>query len=320
MSIFFIAAELVGGWLANSIAIFADSAHLASDMIGFGISIVALRLAQKSSDDGLTYGWHRAEIVGTLISVATIWVMTVWLVVEATNRLFEPPKVLGGRMLLVAIASLIFNLIQMKILHSGDGHYHLGGDCHDHDHDHDHDHGHGQAHDHNADHFHPAAVDSETGNDHEHHHHHHHDKPKSNINVDAAFLHVLGDMIMSVGVIIAATIIYFFPHLWYFDPICTYFFSVIVVVTTVPVIKMCLNVVMEGVPTNFNVAAFKRDMWALNTEGHMDIIDIHDLHVWSISVGKLAMTVHIKSHRPLKTLSEVTNLCREKYGLYHTVI
>ena len=88
VSIFFIAAELVGGYLAHSIAIFADSAHLASDMIGFGISMIAIKLAQRSSNDGLTYGWHRAEIIGTMISIATIWTMTVWLLVEATNRFF----------------------------------------------------------------------------------------------------------------------------------------------------------------------------------------------------------------------------------------
>jgi len=131
---------------------------------------------------------------------------------------------------------------------------------------------------------------------------------------------VLGDMLMSVGVIIAATIIYFFPNLWFCDPICTYLFSVIVMFTTIPVLRKCIHVIMEGVPAGFDIKTFQADIWALNTEGHMDIMDVHDLHVWSISVGKLAMTVHIKSHRPLKTLSEVTNLCRSKYQLFHTVI
>ena len=79
----------------------------------------------------MTYGWHRAEIIGTLVSVSTIWIMTVWLLVEATKRFFEPPQVKGDLMLIVAIMGLIFNLIQMKILHSGEGHYHLGGE-HDH--------------------------------------------------------------------------------------------------------------------------------------------------------------------------------------------
>ena len=131
VSVFFITAQLIGGYLAGSIAIFTDSAHLASDMLGFGISIMALTLAQRGSTTHLTYGWHRAEIIGTLVSVSTIWIMTVWLLGEATKRFFQPPQVKGDLMLIVAIMGLIFNLIQMKILHSGEGHYHLGGE-HDH--------------------------------------------------------------------------------------------------------------------------------------------------------------------------------------------
>ena len=69
-----------------------------------------------------------------------------------------------------------------------------------------------------------------------------------NINVNAAYLHVLGDMIMSVGVIIAATIIFFDENLWWVDPICTYVFSIIVVFTTIPIFKSCIKVKMEGTP------------------------------------------------------------------------
>jgi solute carrier family 30 (zinc transporter), member 2 len=48
---------------------------------------------------------------------------------------------------------------------------------------------------------------------------------------------------------------------------------------------------------------------------------VHDLHVWSISMGKNAMTVHIVvAQDPLKTLQQVTDLCRRKYSLNHTVI
>ena len=155
VSVFFIIAQLVGGYLAGSIAIFTDSAHLASDMLGFGISISALNLAQRGSTTHLTYGWHRAEIIGTLVSVSTIWIMTVWLLFEATQRFFEPPQVKGDLMLIVAIMGLIFNLIQMKILHSGEGHYHIGGEfeeggcSHGHSHGHGgHDHGHGHGHSH----------------------------------------------------------------------------------------------------------------------------------------------------------------------------
>lgn len=88
ISLIFIGAELYGGWLAGSIAVYSDAAHLGSDIFGFLISMIALKLAQKSSSDSLTYGWHRAEVIGTLISVATMWIMTIWLVYEAVERFF----------------------------------------------------------------------------------------------------------------------------------------------------------------------------------------------------------------------------------------
>ena len=97
--------------MAGSIAIFTDSAHLASDLLGFGISILSLRLGQRAPSDHLTFGWLRAEIIGTLVSIASIWIMTVWLQGEATQRFFEPPQVKGGLMLIVAVMGLIFNLI-----------------------------------------------------------------------------------------------------------------------------------------------------------------------------------------------------------------
>lgn len=74
-----------------------------------------------------------------------------------------------------------------------------------------------------------------------------------NINVRAAYLHVLGDMLMSVGVIIAAILIFIWPALWFADPICTYAFSVIVLWTTVPLAKSCLQVMMEGAPESIDI-------------------------------------------------------------------
>lgn len=125
---------------------------------------------------------------------------------------------------------------------------------------------------------------------------------------------------MSIGVIITAVIIYIWPEAWMCDPICTYFFAIIVMCTTIPVTKRCISVLMEGTPEKFDTKQLVKDIWALNTEEENHIIDVHDLHVWSISVGKLAMTVHIKSKEPLKTLGQVTDLCRRKYNLNHTVV
>ena len=137
------------------------------------------------------------------------------------------------------------------------------------------------------------------------------------INVDSAYLHVLGDMLMSCGVITAATVIYFRPDLWWFDPICTYCFAVMILVTSYPTIKNCLMILMESAPENIDAHDLEQDIWEQNKG---DIVDLHDMHLWSISQGKLSMTVHIKSKKPLKTLAAVTDLCRRKYRLFHTTI
>ena len=76
--------------MSNSIAIFTDTAHLASDMIGFMMSMIALKISMRPASKELTFGWHRAEVLGTLMSVAFLVTLTIWLVYEATFRVINP--------------------------------------------------------------------------------------------------------------------------------------------------------------------------------------------------------------------------------------
>ena len=298
VSIFFIAAQMTGGYLANSIAIFTDTAHLGSDMIGFMFSMIALKISMRPASHQLTFGWHRAEVIGTLISVAFLVTLTLWLVVEATKRIINPQIVDAKIMAITAVAGLFFNLIQMKILHQGDGHYHLGG-SHDHDHDHGHDHGHSH------------------GDDHVHDEEHTHEEKgeRRNINIDAAYLHVLGDMIMSIGVCIASAFIYYNNEWTISDPICTYVFSIIVCFTVYPVVSDCMVVLLEGSPAHIKIEDMLGDIRAI--EG---VNGVHDFHLWCISVGKFALSCHIHSNEPMRVLKETTELVKNKYGIDHLTI
>jgi zinc transporter 2 len=76
---------------------------------------------------------------------------------------------------------------------------------------------------------------------------------EENINIRAAVVHVIGDIIQSIGVIIAATLILFVPAAKIADPICTYLFSILVIFTTVPVFRDCIAVLMESVPTSIDL-------------------------------------------------------------------
>lgn len=112
---------------------------MASDLLAFILGIVALALTRKGESSNYTFGWHRAEIIGSIISILFLLTITIWLVIEAIQRIFIEYDIEGEIMLLTAVLSLVFNLVLINILHQGPGH----------DHDHDHGHAHeGGEHDH----------------------------------------------------------------------------------------------------------------------------------------------------------------------------
>jgi cation diffusion facilitator family transporter len=131
--------QIVGGILSGSIAIFADTAHLASDNVGFVIALLGVKYSQKAADEGHTFGWHRAELIGSLISVVSIWIMTIWLFKEATDRIIlkegeEPPVPKGPLMFTIAVIGLGFNIVQICLLGGEHGHGHSHGGGHGHSH------------------------------------------------------------------------------------------------------------------------------------------------------------------------------------------
>lgn len=107
----------MGAYLAGSIAIATDCAHLASDLLAFVMSIVALALTKKGTSEHFTFGWHRSEIIGSISSIVFLLTLTIWLLVEAMQRIFIDYDIDGPIMLITAVLSLLFNLILINILH-----------------------------------------------------------------------------------------------------------------------------------------------------------------------------------------------------------
>lgn len=235
--------------MAGSVAILTDSAHLASDLIGFALSIAALKIARKGKDAKYSFGYSRAEIIGSVVSLSSIWIMTLFLLGEATKRFFQPNMVNSQLMLPVSIMGLIFNLIQMKILHQDEPETvrdQMEGSSSDKKKIKD-----------------PTVKESllNDGSDQVAEAKAGDEMQVKNINVDSAYLHVLGDMLMSIGVITAATVIYFRPDLWWFDPICTYAFAVMILCTSYPTLKQCVDVMMEGTPEDIDASQLEQDIW-----------------------------------------------------------
>ena len=410
LSLIFMVIEIIGGYLANSIAIFSDAAHLLTDVAGFGIALVATIASKAPATKRLTFGFARAEVFGALASVLSLWVITAVLLYEAYVRAFRwfsgtPEEVNGFFMFIVACFGVLVNLCLGQVfqqdhggaLHPGHSHEHHHHDdshghshahgsnnkhsdeslesyqnvdfvgdveaaCDDHDHTshahehHDHDHSsHAHEHDHSA-HSHGGCSGhdhGENGHDHDHsskkndHGHDHDHSSKKNhcgshdhsskkahvdnhdhssetshllggcsdhqhkysedehlhsdtahphlhhgdhdVNIEAAYLHVITDLIQSVGVALAGLIMWKFPHYEIIDPICTFLFSIIALYSTVPLLSRVFLILLEGTPTQID--------WETVMEKFVDIPgveNVHDLHIWSISSTSISLTCHIR--------------------------
>ncbi|MCB8915217.1 MAG: cation transporter [Thermoleophilales bacterium] len=109
-------AEIIGGLLTDSLALLADAGHMLSDSFSLFLALGAVALAARPATPRRTYGYKRAEILAALINGVLLVVVSVWIVIEAINRIGDPPDVLGGWMLVVAVAGLAVNLIAARVL------------------------------------------------------------------------------------------------------------------------------------------------------------------------------------------------------------
>uniref|UniRef100_A0A3B3ZFJ4 Cation efflux protein transmembrane domain-containing protein n=1 Tax=Periophthalmus magnuspinnatus TaxID=409849 RepID=A0A3B3ZFJ4_9GOBI len=175
----FMTGEIIGGYVSNSLAIMTDAVHMLTDVVGILFSLLALWLSTKPPTKRFTFGLHRLEVVSAVLSVMLIYILTAVLVFEAVQRTMSQDfDIDGDVMLITAAVGVAVNLI-MGFLLNQNGHLHS--------------HGHGHSHG-------PAAVQVSGAE---------RRKSHGSLAVRAAFIHALGDLLQSVGVLIAAYIVRF---------------------------------------------------------------------------------------------------------------
>jgi len=106
----FMAAEVVTGIIANSLALLSDAAHMLTDAAAIGFSLVALNLAQRPARGRMTFGLKRAEILSAQANGITLLVLAAIIAIEAVRRLVSPPEVEGTLILVVALVGIVVNL------------------------------------------------------------------------------------------------------------------------------------------------------------------------------------------------------------------
>ncbi|WP_436861200.1 cation diffusion facilitator family transporter [Staphylococcus caeli] len=144
-------------------------------------------------------------------------------------------------------------------------------------------------------------------------------KKENNVNIQSALWHFMGDLLNSVGVIVAVILIHFTG--WYIiDPIISIIISLIILNGGFKITKNAWKVLMECVPDEFQTDAIIEDMKSV--EG---VIDVHEFHLWSITTNHSSLSAHVVLsdkyiQSPYATINTVSELLKNKYGLEHVTL
>ncbi|XP_009485039.1 proton-coupled zinc antiporter SLC30A8 [Pelecanus crispus] len=281
--IFFMIAEITGEYIAGSLAVITDAAHILVDLTSFLISLFSLWLASKPPTKQLTFGWHRAEILGALMSMIIIWMVTGVLTYLASMRLLHPNYDIDATVMLITSAcAVLANILLSLILHeTGHGHSHGA-----------------QAREHMS-----APLEKAT---------------LSNASLRAAFVHTIGDLFQSISVLISALIIFFKPECKIADPICTFVFSIFVLATTITILRDILIVLMEGTSKGFPYDAVKARILAVEK-----VESVHNLHLWSLTMNQTILSAHVATADTAdsqKILRNITQTLFEHYSFHSITI
>jgi cobalt-zinc-cadmium efflux system protein len=152
-----------------------------------------------------------------------------------------------------------------------------------------------------------------------HHHDDHDEHDREDVNVQSAFLHVLGDAAASAGVILAALIIGMTGWQWV-DPLTSVLIGLLIALSAGRVLKGTLHILLEGVPEGLSVGEIGQAMAEVP-----GIIEVHDLHVWNLCSRHVALSAHVvldeqSIARSEPVMQELKAILRERFNIEHTTI
>ena len=116
LTLVYMIAEAVGGYLANSLALLSDAGHMFTDVAALALSLFAVRFASRPSTPRKTYGFYRLEILAALVNGVTLIVLSLLICFEAYKRLRSPEEINGWLLIIISSGGLIINLISAYLL------------------------------------------------------------------------------------------------------------------------------------------------------------------------------------------------------------
>ncbi len=238
--------QLVGGILANSLALLADAGHVFTDVAGIALALGAIWMASRPPSEARTFGWYRAEILAAAVNAVLLFGVAAFILYEAWRRLSEPPDIASGLMLIVGVFGMGGNLVALWLLRG------------------------------------PQAR---------------------SLNMRGAYLEVLGDLLGSVAVVLAALIIAL-TGFAAADAIASAAIGLAILPRTWGLLREAVDVLLEATPRGLQLADVRQHL--LRADG---VEDIHDLHAWTITSGLPVISAHVGLKLGAEPAAVLDELC-----------
>ena len=259
LTLLFFFAEVIGGWMANSLALLADAGHMFTDVGALGLSLFVAWFSRQPGSARKTYGYLRWEILAAFINGSALLLVSAVIVWEALGRLRHPEPLDSGLMLVVATGGLVVNVIAARLLHAGAAH---------------------------------------------------------SLNVRGAYLHVLSDLLGSVAAILAALAVRY--RGWTIaDPVASIVMTALIVRGAWQLVRESVDVLLEAAPPHISLDAVRAAI-----AGVPGVESVHDLHVWTVTSGMVALSAHVVAPDPAQhqdALEQVT-AAMAPFGIAHVTV
>jgi cobalt-zinc-cadmium efflux system protein len=260
----YLVTELVGGYLTGSLALLSDAVHMLTDIAALCLGLLTLWISARPASSAKTYGYLRAEILGALLNGLFLWLLVVFIWIEALGRLRNPRSVSGLGVMAVAIVGIGVNTFSAWMTSTEP----VGG-------------------------------------------------PGRGMAMRAVFVHVVSDLVGSVGVLASGALNYFTGWMQA-DPAVSILIGGLVLYGSWGLVREGVDILMESVPSHIDLDEMRNDLLAVSgTE------EVHDLHVWCLTTRQIALSAHAVVAADAdrdRVLAEMCHLLQTKFDIHHLTL
>lgn len=257
LNVVFVIIETVAGIINNSMSLLTDAGHNLSDVASLILSLVAFRLAKKSSTKIFTYGYKKTTVLAALFNAVLLLIAIGILGFESIRRLIHPVAVEGNIIAWVAGAGIVINIVSAFLFFKN---------------------------------------------------------RKDDLNMKSAYLHMLSDALVSIGVVAGGILISYTGWNWV-DPVIGLIIMIVILIGTWSLLSESFKLSVDAVPADIELEEIKK---IINAQPN--IIEAHHIHIWAMSTTENALTAHISVNDALDFEEKMKLVQNLKHELMHNKI